>query len=93
MLDSSTNQFSNSHSRCMRVLAHMSWSTLFSLLHEVMHTLTQYGQELGGVRKESHAQFGRYFPEEIYHMHFLCLTSSPQESRWHTEKRVDRKFE
>lgn len=75
------------------VLAHVFWNTLFSLLHEVMHTLTLSDQELAGVRKESHAQFGRCFPEEIHHVHFLCLTSSPQESRWHTEKGVDRKFE
>lgn len=86
MLDKSTNQFTGSHSRHIGVLAHLFWSTLLSLLDEVKHTLPGSDQELGGVRKESQAQFGRYFLEEIHHTHFLCLTSSPQESRWHTEK-------
>ena len=58
-----------------------------------MQTLTQSDQELGGVRRESHAQFGKYFHEEIYDMHCVCATSSPQESRWHTEKRADSEFE
>lgn len=69
-----------------RVLAHVFWNTLLSLPDEAMHTVTRSDQELGGIRKKSPAEFGRYFPEEVYHMHFLCLTSSPQASRWHAQK-------